>query len=50
MTVDGTTGKPLCSLQTSQLLLASPMTYSFDSKQHFGVAAGPAIISFGLGD
>jgi alcohol dehydrogenase (cytochrome c) len=48
MAVDASTGKPLYSFQTNQVLRASPMTYSFDNKQYFGIAAGPNIIVFAL--
>jgi alcohol dehydrogenase (cytochrome c) len=50
MAADAATGKPLWSFQTSQLWKASPMTYSFDNKQYFAVAAGSNIIAFGLPD
>jgi alcohol dehydrogenase (cytochrome c) len=46
--VDATDGKPLWSFMTNQNWKASPMTYSFDNKQHVAVAAGSAIIAFGL--
>jgi alcohol dehydrogenase (cytochrome c) len=47
---DAVTGKPLWSFQTNQNWKASPMTYEFDNKQYVAVAAGSAIISFGLPD
>jgi alcohol dehydrogenase (cytochrome c) len=50
MAADAASGKPLWSFQTSQLWKASPMTYMFDNKQYFAVAAGSNIIAFGLAD
>jgi alcohol dehydrogenase (cytochrome c) len=48
MAADARTGKPLWSFQTSALWKASPMTYSFDNNQLIAIAAGPAIVAFGL--
>ena len=48
MAADAMNGKPLWSFQTSQLWKASPMTYMFDNKQYFAVAAGSNIIAFAL--
>jgi alcohol dehydrogenase (cytochrome c) len=48
MAADAVTGKELWSFQTSQLWKASPMTYMFDNKQYFAVAAGSNIIAFAL--
>jgi alcohol dehydrogenase (cytochrome c) len=48
MAADAANGKTLWSFQTSQLWKASPMTYRFDNKQYFAVAAGSNIIAFGL--
>ena len=50
MAADAANGKPLWSFQTNQNWKASPMTYVFDNKQHIAVAAGSAIIAFGLPD
>ena len=50
MAADASSGKPLWSFQTNQNWKASPMTYVFDNKQYVAVAAGSAIISFGLPD
>ncbi len=50
MAADASNGKPLWSFQTNQNWKASPMTYVFDNKQHVAVAAGSAIIAFGLPD
>jgi alcohol dehydrogenase (cytochrome c) len=47
---DAKTGKPLWSFQTSALWKASPMTYMFDGKQYFAVAAGSDILAFGLAE
>ena len=50
MAADASSGKPLWSFQTNQNWKASPMTYVFDNKQYVAVAAGSAIIAFGLPD
>jgi alcohol dehydrogenase (cytochrome c) len=50
MAADAMTGKPLWSFETNQIWKASPMTYEFDNKQYVAVAAGSAIIAFGLPD
>jgi alcohol dehydrogenase (cytochrome c) len=50
MAADAEDGKPLWSFATNQNWKASPMTYVFDNKQHIAVAAGSAIIAFGLPD
>ena len=47
---DAASGKPLWSFQMNQNWKASPMTYEFDNKQFIAVAAGSAIITFGLPD
>ena len=47
---DATNGKPLWSFRANQNWKASPMTYAFDNKQYIAVAAGSAIIAFGLPD
>jgi len=46
--VDAESGKPLWSFQTNQTWKASPMTYTFDGRQHIAAAAGPTIIAFAL--
>ncbi len=48
MAADAVSGKPLWSFQTNQTWKASPMTYLFDGKQYVAVAAGSAIIAFGI--
>jgi alcohol dehydrogenase (cytochrome c) len=48
MAADAVTGKPLWSFNTNQLWKASPMVYEFDGKQFVAVAAGSAIIAFGI--
>ena len=50
MAADASNGKPLWSFQTNHNWKSSPMTYVFDNKQHVAVAAGSAIIAFGLPD
>lgn len=46
--VDAATGRPLWHFQTSQVLRASPMTYSFDGHQYVAIAAGPNVLAFAL--
>ena len=48
MAVDAVTGEPLWSFQTSQVWRASPMTYTFDGRQHVAIASGNTILSFAL--
>jgi alcohol dehydrogenase (cytochrome c) len=48
MAVDAATGEPLWKFQTNQVWRASPMTYSFDGKQHIAVATGNNIIAFAI--
>jgi alcohol dehydrogenase (cytochrome c) len=50
MAVDATNGKPLWMFPTNQTWKASPMTYSFDGKQHIAVAAGGNVIAFAIQD
>lgn len=50
MAADAVNGKPLWSFPANQNWKASPMTYSFDNKQYIAVAAGSAIMAFGLPD
>ena len=46
--VDAATGARLWQFQTNVSWKASPMTYSFDGRQHLAVAAGSTIVSFAL--
>lgn len=46
--VDARTGARLWRFPTNQLWKASPMTYSFDGRQHVAVASGPNILAFAL--
>jgi alcohol dehydrogenase (cytochrome c) len=46
MAVDAENGKPLGSFHTNQTWRASPMTWTFDGRQHIGVAARSNIIAF----
>jgi alcohol dehydrogenase (cytochrome c) len=48
MAVDATNGKILWSFQLNANWKASPMTYVFDNKQYFAVAAGSDIVAFSL--
>ena len=48
MATDAGDGKLLWSFPTNHNWKASPMTYVFDNKQRVAVAAGSAIIAFGL--
>ena len=50
MASDALTGKPLWSFQTNQTWRASPMTYSFDSKQYIAIASGSNILAFGIAE
>ncbi len=45
---DGSNGRRLWNFPTNEEWRASPMTYSFDSKQYIAVAAGSTILAFGL--
>ena len=42
------TGKPLWTFPTNAPWRASPMTYTFDGRQHIAIAAGATILSFAL--
>ncbi|HXW07139.1 MAG TPA: PQQ-binding-like beta-propeller repeat protein [Vicinamibacterales bacterium] len=48
LAVDAVTGTVLWSFPTNQVWKASPMTYAFDGTQYIAVAAGAAVIAFGL--
>lgn len=48
MAVDAENGKMLWSFQLNTNWKASPMTYKFDNKQYFAVAAGSEIVAFAL--
>jgi alcohol dehydrogenase (cytochrome c) len=48
MAVDATNGKVLWNFQLNANWKASPMTYVFDNKQYFAVAAGSDIVAFAL--
>jgi alcohol dehydrogenase (cytochrome c) len=48
MAVDATNGKVLWQFPTNSTWRASPMTYMFDNKQYVAIAAGQAIVAFGL--
>jgi alcohol dehydrogenase (cytochrome c) len=50
MAVDAVNGKMLWNFQVNANWKASPMTYMFDNKQYFAVAAGSDIIAFALKD
>lgn len=45
---DAQTGKRLWTWPSGQVWRSSPMTYTFDGKQHVAIAAGSNIVSFGL--
>ena len=47
---DAGNGKLLWQFQTNSVWKASPMTYMFDNQQYVAVAAGQAIIAFGLAE
>ena len=46
--LDARTGKVLWKFQTGGGIGASPISYSLDGKQYIAVAAGGAIIAFGI--
>jgi alcohol dehydrogenase (cytochrome c) len=48
MAVDAESGKPLWNFQLNANWKASPMTYRFDNRQYFAVAAGSDIVAFAL--
>ncbi len=48
MAVDASNGNTLWMFPTNQMWKASPMTYSFDGRQHIAVAAGSNIIAFAI--
>jgi alcohol dehydrogenase (cytochrome c) len=50
MAVEAATGKALWQFPVNQVWKASPMTYSFDGRQHIAVAAGPNVMAFALLD
>jgi alcohol dehydrogenase (cytochrome c) len=49
MAVDATNGKMLWSFPLNANWKASPMTYVFDNKQYFAIAAGSDVIAFAMG-
>jgi alcohol dehydrogenase (cytochrome c) len=50
MAVDATNGKMLWNFQLNANWKASPMTYVFDNKQYFAVAAGSDIVAFAMAE
>ncbi|MEO7143406.1 MAG: PQQ-binding-like beta-propeller repeat protein [Bryobacteraceae bacterium] len=46
--VDDRNGKPLWHFSTGAVIKAGPMTYTADGKQFVAIAAGSAIVTFGL--
>jgi alcohol dehydrogenase (cytochrome c) len=46
--LDGKTGKPLWDFQTGGGIVANPISFSIDGKQHVAIAAGQALFVFGL--
>ena len=42
------TGKPLLEFQTGGQIVANPISFLIDGKQHVAVAAGHALFVFGL--
>jgi len=48
--VEAATGAPRWQFPANAAWKASPMTYAFDGRQYVAIAAGPAIVAFGLPD
>ena len=48
MALDSRTGKVLWHFQTGAAVFSSPVTYTFEGKQYVAIAAGTALIAFGL--
>jgi alcohol dehydrogenase (cytochrome c) len=46
--LDGNTGKPLWDFQTGGGIVANPISFLIDGKQHVAIAAGQAVFVFGL--
>jgi alcohol dehydrogenase (cytochrome c) len=46
--LDALTGKPLWTFQTGGQIIANPVSYLSDGKQQIAIAAGHAIMAFGL--
>lgn len=46
--LDAQTGKPLWEIQTGSQIRANPISFSIDGKQHVAIAAGGALLVFGL--
>jgi hypothetical protein len=46
--LDDRTGKVLWKFETGAPIVAPPISYSVDGKQHIAVAAGGAILTFAL--
>jgi alcohol dehydrogenase (cytochrome c) len=50
MAADASNGKVLWEFPTNQVWKASPMTYTFDNKQHIAIAVAQSIVAFALPD
>ena len=48
MALDAASGKPLWKFQTGGVVIAPPIAYSLDGKEHVAVAAGASLITFTL--
>jgi alcohol dehydrogenase (cytochrome c) len=46
--LDGRSGKPLWDFQTGGAIVANPISFLIDGKQHVAIAAGQALFVFGL--
>jgi alcohol dehydrogenase (cytochrome c) len=46
--LDAATGKPLWDFQTGGVVVANPISFLIDGKQHVAIAAGQALFVFGL--
>ncbi|MBI1791349.1 MAG: PQQ-dependent dehydrogenase, methanol/ethanol family [Acidobacteria bacterium] len=46
--LDARSGKPLWKFQTGGMIIAPPVTYTFQGKQYIAIAAGSSLIAFAL--
>ena len=46
--LDAATGKPLWDFQAGGVVVANPISFLIDGKQHVAIAAGQSVVVFGL--